>query len=292
MSRAKTFSLVNEAAQHALGIGAFNVIHLETAEALIMGAEQANLPVILQISHNCIRFHNNQLAPLSKAVIALAEQAHVPVAVHLDHCESVDLAKAAIDIGYDSVMYDGAVLPIEENIASTVEVVSYAHAAGATVEAELGEIGGKGAHAPGVRTDPTEAREFVLATGVDGLAVAVGSEHAMQERTAKLDLGLITELKIATGIPLVLHGSSGVPDSEIQKAIAAGMTKINVSTHFNGFYTRAIREYLFNNPSVVDSRKYVKCARQDVANEAQRLLELFHSLGTGSATQLEIETAP
>lgn len=278
MTRTSSLEIVRAAASRGVGAAAFNVIHLETAEALVAAAERAGKPLILQLSHNCVRYHNDQLEPIGQAMIALADNTDAQIAVHLDHCESVELAKAAIDLGFNSVMYDGSTLAVPENIANTREVVDYAHARGATVEAELGEIGGKGAHTPGVRTDPEEARQFVADTGVDLLAVAVGSEHAMQSRTASLDLELIAELKEAAGVPLVLHGSSGVPDEEIQRGIAAGMTKINVSTHLNGFFTRAIREYLAENPEVTDSRKYLKAGREALSKEAERLIGVFNAV--------------
>ena len=155
-------------------------------------------------------------------------------------------------------------------------MAAYAHARGVYVEAELGKVGGKdGAHAPGVLTDPAEAAAFVAATGVDALAVAVGSSHAMTERSAALNLDRIAELKAALQVPLVLHGSSGVSDANIVAAIAAGMTKINVSTHLNGFFTRAVREYLDTNPAVVDSRKYLGAGRDALVPEVSRLLSLF-----------------
>lgn len=278
MTRTSSLDIVRDAASRNVGAAAFNVIHLETAEALVAAAERAGKPLILQLSHNCVRYHNDQLEPIAKAMLALADNTDAEIAVHLDHCESVELAKAAIDLGFNSVMYDGSTLAVPENIANTREVVEYAHARGATVEAELGEIGGKGAHTPGVRTDPEEARQFVADTGVDLLAVAVGSEHAMQSRTASLDLELIGKLKEAAGVPLVLHGSSGVPDEEIQRGIAAGMTKINVSTHLNGFFTRAIREYLAENPDVTDSRKYIKAGREALSQEAERLIGVFSAV--------------
>lgn len=278
MTRTSSLDIVRDAASRNVGAAAFNVIHLETAEALVAAAERAAKPLIVQLSHNCVRYHNDQLEPIAKAMLALADNTEAQIAVHLDHCESVELAKAAIDLGFNSVMYDGSTLAVPENIANTREVVEYAHARGATVEAELGEIGGKGAHTPGVRTDPEEARQFVADTGVDLLAVAVGSEHAMQSRTASLDLELIGKLKEAAGVPLVLHGSSGVPDEEIQRGIAAGMTKINVSTHLNGFFTRAIREYLKENPEVTDSRKYIKAGREALSKEAERLIGVFSAV--------------
>jgi fructose-bisphosphate aldolase class II len=198
------------------------------------------------------------------------------VALHLDHAESEELALQAVDLGFGSVMYDGAHLPYDANVEVTRRVATYAQDHGVYVEAELGKVGGKdGAHAPGVRTDPAEARSFVEATGVDALAVAVGSSHAMTERSAALDLALITRLKEAVRLPLVLHGSSGVADETLVAAIRAGMTKINVSTHLNGFFTRAVREYLDANPSVVDSRKYIKAGRDALVLETARLLTLF-----------------
>lgn len=274
MAQIDTFTIVKAAAKLNTGAGAFNVVHLETAEALVAAAERAELPVILQISHNCVRYHG-ALDPIASATLSLARGSSAKVAVHLDHCESVDLAMRAVDLGFSSVMFDGSAFPVTENIDSTRAVVDYAHANGATVEAELGEIGGKGAHTPGVRTDPDEAVEFVARTQVDGLAVAVGSEHAMKERTASLDLELISRLASELDVPLVLHGSSGVPDAEIVRAIRSGMTKINVSTHLNSFYTRAIREFLSENPDVVDSRKYTSAGRDALSGEAERMLRLF-----------------
>lgn len=279
MTLTPTRELMHSAATGGTGIGAFNVIHLETAEALVAAAEQAGLPVILQISQNCVSYHGG-LRPVAEATLAIARDASVPVAVHLDHAEDEALACRAVDLGFGSVMYDGAHLDYDENVASTARVVAYAHARGGYVEAELGTIGGKGgAHAPGVRTDPAEADAFVRATNVDALAVAVGSSHAMTSRVAALDLELIARLHAAVAVPLVLHGSSGVSDEQIVGAISAGMTKINVSTHLNGFFTAAIRDYLGANPTVVDSRKYVAAGRAALTGEAARMLRLF-SLST------------
>ncbi|MEV4736754.1 MULTISPECIES: class II fructose-bisphosphate aldolase [unclassified Microbacterium] len=267
--------LVTDAASRGTGIGAFNVIHLETAEGLVRAAEAAQLPVVLQISQNCADYHGG-LEPIALATLAVARRAATPVAVHLDHAERPELVDEAIALGFGSVMFDGGALPYDENVALTAAVVERAHAAGVYVEGELGEVGGKdGAHAPGVRTDPAEARAFVAATGVDALAVAVGSSHAMTDRTASLDLDLIARLHEALDVPLVLHGSSGVPDEVIAQAVRAGMTKINVSTHLNGHFTRAVRGVLEADAALVDSRKYLAPARDALAHEAARLLRLF-----------------
>ncbi|MDO5753768.1 class II fructose-bisphosphate aldolase [Arthrobacter sp.] len=275
MALTNTRDIMDLAAKAGIGQGAFNVIHLETLEGLIGGAEAAGRPVILQISENCAKYHGG-LEPVALASLAAARKASVPVAVHLDHAEDEDLAREAVDLGFGSIMYDGAHFEYEQNVEVTARVAAYAHERGVYVEAELGKVGGKdGAHAPGVLTDPAEAAAFVAATGVDALAVAVGSSHAMTERSAALNLDRIAELKAALDVPLVLHGSSGVSDENIVAAIAAGMTKINVSTHLNGFFTRAVREYLDENPAVVDSRKYLGAGRAALIPEVARLLSLF-----------------
>lgn len=275
MSLTRTADVLTAAVADGRGVGAFNVIHLETAEALVAAAEETRLPVVLQLSENCVTYHG-ALDPLALACLELAHASAADVAVHLDHAEDEDLARAAIDLGFGSVMFDGSTLEYAQNVAATRRVVAYAHAAEVAVEAELGKIGGKdGAHAPGVRTDPEEAVRFVEATGVDSLAVAVGSSHAMTERTAALDLDLVAALHTVLDVPLVLHGSSGVPDDVLAAAVRAGMTKINVSTQLNKHFTAAVRGYLDAYPDVVDSRRYVRAGRDAVTAEAARLLRLF-----------------
>ncbi|MFF2387653.1 ketose-bisphosphate aldolase [Agromyces sp. NPDC058104] len=284
MTLIPTRTVLEAAASAGTAIGAFNVLHLETAEALVGAAEDTGLPVILQLSENCVNYHGG-FDPIARATLAVAEASSADVAVHLDHAEDVELALRAIDRGFGSVMYDGAKLDFADNVATTRRVVARAAEAGVLVEAELGEIGGKdGAHAPGVRTDPAEAAQFVSETGVDALAVAVGSSHAMTERVAALDLELIARLHAAVPVPLVLHGSSGVPDETIVAGIAAGLTKINVSTHLNAAFTGAIRDYLAEHPTAVDSRKYLAAGRDAVRIEAGRMLRLFASPATAGTT--------
>ena len=263
-----------EAREAGRAVAAFNVIHLEHAEALTGAAEQAGLPVVLQISENTVTFHGS-LAPLAAATRVLAERASVPVVLHLDHAVSEPLVEEALGLGFTSVMFDGSRLDDAENRAVTHAVVQRCHAAGVSVEAELGEIGGKdGVHAPGVRTRPEEAAAFALDTGVDALAVAVGSSHAMTERTAELDLALIADIRAQVGVPLVLHGSSGVPDAGLVAAVRAGMTKVNIATHLNSVFTAAVRSRLAQDPRLVDTRRYLGPAREAVQAEAARLLEL------------------
>lgn len=203
------------------------------------------------------------------------ESERLRVAVHLGHAEDQGPTRQAVNLGFGSVMFDGATLDKDANVAAT-RWVEYAHGNDVYVEAELGEIGGKnGAHAPGARTNPQEAGRFVSDTGVDALAVAGGSSHAMTEHVASIDLELIARLHAELAVPFVLHGSSGVSDNQIVQAIRAGMTKINVFAHLNGFFTAAVRNYLREYPAVVDSRKYVQLGREALAAEAGRMIALF-----------------
>ncbi|MEE6258020.1 class II fructose-bisphosphate aldolase [Plantactinospora sonchi] len=272
MPLAATGQLVDRVRAANTAVAAFNVITLEHAEGIVAGAERAGRAVILQISENAVRFHHGRLAPIAAAVTALAELAAVPVAVHLDHVESRDLLHAAAGTGISSVMFDGSRLDYADNVDATAEAVGWAHARGLWLEAELGEVGGKdGAHAPGVRTDPAEAAEFVAVTGVDALAVAVGSSHAMTDRTAALDFALIGRLRETLPVPLVLHGSSGVPDDDLVRAVRAGIVKINVGTILNVAFTDAVRAELAA-ASVVDPRRYLAPARDAIARTVTHLV--------------------
>jgi fructose-bisphosphate aldolase class II len=275
---ARLTEVLAPAVASGVGLGAFNVFSIEHAEALTAAAEAAGTPVVLQISQNAVRYHGS-LAPIGLATLALARRGAVPMVVHLDHATDARLVDDAIELGFGSVMFDASTMPYTENVAATAEIVRRCHDRGLDVEAELGEIGGKdGVHAPGARTEPDEARAFVEATGLDALAVAVGTSHAMTERHVALDLELISALRAAVPVPLVLHGSSGVPDQELVRAVKAGMTKINIATHLNHVFTNAVREVLAANPAMVDSRRYLGPARDAVALEAARLLRMFRDL--------------
>jgi fructose-bisphosphate aldolase class II len=271
-----TAVLVERARVAGTGVAAFNVITLEHAEGIVAAAEQTGLPVIVQVSQNAVRFHAG-VEPVAAACRCLAAASAADVAVHLDHVEDVRLLHESARAGFSSVMFDAGALPYEANVASTREAAAWAHAHGLWVEAELGYVGGKPAapataHAPGVRTDPGEAVAYVAATGVDALAVAVGSSHAMTQRSAALDLDLIARLRAAVPVPLVLHGSSGVPEDMLRAGIAAGLTKINIGTALNVAYTAAVRAALAAEPSAVDPRGYLRSARAAVTDTAAALL--------------------
>ncbi|MGO4601633.1 class II fructose-bisphosphate aldolase [Terrabacter sp. 2YAF2] len=274
MTRSALTPVLAEAVAAGRAVAAFNVIQLEHAEAYAAAAERVGLPVVMQISENCVRYHGS-LAPIAVATLAIADACTQPVVVHLDHAEDVALVEEAVRLGLTSVMFDGSTLPDDENRAVTRRVVGLCRAAGVSVEAELGEVGGKdGVHAPGARTDPADAARFVADTGVDALAVAVGSSHAMTDRTAELDTDLVAALRASVPVPLVLHGSSGVPDAGLVAAVRAGMTKVNIATHLNQVFTRAMTERLETSPTV-DTRKYLGAARSAVTDEAARLMQLL-----------------
>jgi fructose-bisphosphate aldolase, class II len=269
-----TAELVADAAAHGRGIAAFNVITLEHAEGIVAGAQQAAAPVILQISENTAAFHG-ALRPVTAALAALAAAAEIPVGLHLDHVEVARLWEQAAAAGYSSVMVDGGALPYDRNVSLTADVTKVLHAEGLAVEAELGYVGGKdsqvsSAHSPGVRTDPRQAAEFVSATGIDALAVAVGSSHAMTTRTAELDVELIAALRNAVPVPLVLHGSSGVPDESLRAAVRAGIVKVNIGTALNIAYTGALRSAL--TAETVDPRQALHSARAAVADTVAHLI--------------------
>jgi fructose-bisphosphate aldolase class II len=273
MPLARTADLVAAAYRAGSGLVAFNVITLEYAEAIVAGAEKANRPVILQISENAVKFHHGKLAPIAAATTAVAAAAAIPASVHLDHVEDEELLHASAETSISSAMFDASKLDYDANVAATKSAAQWAHRHGMFLEAELGEVGGKdGAHAPGVRTDPVEAAAFVAATGVDALAVAVGSSHAMSERTASLDFEVIARLRTAVPVPLVLHGSSGVADQDLRKAVSAGITKINVGTLLNVHFTGAVRAYLESDDAVTDPRKYLVPARTGIADAVTTLL--------------------
>ncbi|MER5919161.1 class II fructose-bisphosphate aldolase [Streptomyces mirabilis] len=281
MPLAATGDLVTAAAGARTAVAAFNIITLEHVEAVIAGAESVAAPVVLQVSENAVKFRYGRLLPLARAAAAAAERASVPVALHLDHVQSDDLLRQASAAGFSSVMYDAARLPYEENLAATRAAADWAHAQGLWIEAELGVVGGKNgeppldAHAPGARTDPAEARAFVADSGVDALAVAIGSSHAMTTRTAALDHDRLKRLTAALEVPLVLHGSSGVPDDELAAAVAGGIAKVNVGTALNIAMTGAVREFLAAHPEAVDSRKYLSVGREAMAGTVARLIRVL-----------------
>jgi fructose-bisphosphate aldolase class II len=272
----ETSELVLRARADGVGVVAFNAITLEHGEAIVHGAERAGSSVILALSHNAVR-HHGSLPPMAASCLALARAASVPVGLHLDHVEDMGLVEAAPDLGFGSVMFDASTLPYADNVAATRTAAEFLHARGRWLESELGEIGGKdGAHAPHVRTDPDQAAAFVAETGVDALAVAVGSSHAMTSATAELDLDLVRRLRDAVPVPLVLHGSSGVSDDGLRAGVRAGLVKINVGTQLNIAFTEAVRSAVADTAKP-DPRPYLAAARAAMEDVVVRLIDVVTS---------------
>lgn len=281
MTVAATLDLLRRAQHEGYAVGAFNVIGIEHGEAIVRAAELEQAPVIVQVSENSVRFRLGALGPIGACCIELARAARVPVAVHLDHATSWALCEQALDVGFGSVMFDASALPFEANMNATADAVKRAHARGAMVEAELGVVGGKGEPAPahGGRTDPDEARQYVAATGVDALAVAVGTSHQMLQTTAQVDLALVSRLAAAVPVPLVLHGSSGVADADLASMVRRGMVKVNIATQLNKAFTRAVRQALAEDERVVDPRTYLGPARDATVAVVRDRLRLLGSAG-------------
>ena len=267
MTLAKTLDLLSAARAAGAAVAAFNVIGLEHAEAIVAGAERAGSPVILQLSENTVAYHCGRIEPVGRACAALAEAASVPVALHLDHATTRDLATRALAVGFTSAMIDTSDLPIAEHTRLTAGHAAWAHDNGAALEAALGVVGGKDGQTStdDGRTDPDAARAFVAATGVDTLAVAVGTSHHMARQTARIDLALIARLRAAVHLPLVLHGASGVPDDDLREAVRRGITKVNLATQLNAAFTAALRACLAAHPDEVDPRPALSAAREAVS---------------------------
>lgn len=273
--------LLQDAQANHYAIGAFNIENMEMAQAVVAAAEELRSPVIIQTTPGTLKYAPPELYYAN--VAALAKAASVPVVMHLDHGSSFQLALRAFRAGYTSVMIDGSHSPFEENIGLTRSVVTACHAGGVPVEAELGKVGGKeddldGGNGNGY-TVPEEAAQFVQQTGVDSLAVAVGTAHGVYKGIPKLDLDRISRIRELVSVPLVLHGTSGVPDDTVRQCIARGMCKVNYATDLRIAYTRGIREYLEKDPGVYDPKKYSALGREYVKQYVMQKMQVCGSAG-------------
>lgn len=274
--------LLDHANKNGYAVGAFNINNMEIVQAIIEAAEETNSPVILQASQGGIKYAGIEyIAALGKVA---AEKAKVPVALHLDHGTDFEQVMLCIRYGFTSVMIDGSKHPLRQNIELTKKVIDVAHAVGVSVEAELGKIGGTEDditvdEMEATFTDPDEAKLFVEETGVDYLAVAVGTAHGVYKGEPKLDFDRIRKIKELVGIPLVLHGSSGVPADSIKKAIEAGINKINIDTDLRIAFTTAMKDFLKKNPDNIDPRKILTPAREAMKEVIKEKMILFGSNG-------------
>ncbi|MGI6365199.1 MAG: class II fructose-bisphosphate aldolase [Bacillota bacterium] len=248
-------------------LAAFNIYNLETLQGVAAAAARAGSPLLLQASPRTVEFAG--AAYLVAMARAAARHWQIPVALHLDHARDFDLVEECLRAGFTSVMYDGSRLPLQENIANTRQVVELAARYGAAVEGELGQVGGGGLSPDDEQyTDPQEAREFARATGVDMLAVAVGTAHGLYRGEPHLDFGRLAEIAREVPLPLVLHGGSGVPAPAIRQAIALGIAKVNIATELKLPFTRTLVQELVHladrSPEESDPRRYMAAAREAV----------------------------
>lgn len=237
--------LLRQADRENRGCGAFSVGNMEMVKGAISAAEEMNTPIILQIAE--VRLNYSPLSLMGPMMVEAARQAKVDVAVHMDHGLTFETIKEALEYGFTSVMLDASRDSFEDNIAKTKEVVAMAKEYGATVEAELGLVGGSedGKSDHGIRcTDPKDARIFCEQTGVDALAVAIGNAHGDYPVAPKLEFGVLEQIRQEINMPLVLHGGSGITDDDFRKAISLGIRKVNIATASFKSLTKQAEEYL------------------------------------------------
>ena len=267
--------LAAQAGQYA--IGAFNVENMEMAQAVIAAAEEMNAPVMLQTTPGTLKYANPET--FAGMISCMARDAKVPVALHLDHGSSFTLAEQCVRAGYTSVMIDGSPLPFDENVALTRSVV--AMAGDLPVEAELGKVGGKedDHEADAAYTDPEEAARFVRKAGVFSFAPAIGTAHGVYKAAPKLDLDRLSAIRAVVEAPLVLHGTSGVPDDQVRECIRRGVCKVNYATELRTVFSDAVKKYLAENPSAYDPKKYGAAGREAVRQRICQLISLLGSSG-------------
>lgn len=268
MALVNSRDLLRDAQKNGYAVGAFNVENMEMMQAVISAAEAERAPIILQTTPSTLKYAD--IAVYAAMAKAMAERSAAPIAIHLDHGDSFDLCERAAMDGYTSIMIDGSKLPLEENIALVGRVVKMAQSfMSPCVEAELGRLGGKEdslevKDGDDIYTDPCEAVRFVAETGVDSLAVAIGTAHGFYKGKPKLDFERLAQLRDAVSVPLVLHGSSGVPDEDVQHAISLGVCKVNFATELRTAYTGAVRKCLNADADLYDPKKFGALAREAV----------------------------
>jgi 6-phospho-5-dehydro-2-deoxy-D-gluconate aldolase len=276
--------MLNKALKGKYAVGQFNINNLEWTQAILEAAQEEKSPVILGVSEGAAKYMGG-FKVVSAMVNALMDEMGitVPVALHLDHGSSFDKCKAAIDAGFSSVMIDHSHDPIEDNITNTKKVVEYAHANGVSVEAEIGTVGGEedGVIGGVMYADKDECKRMVDEAGVDALAAALGSVHGDYEGEPVLGFDEMKEISDLTGAPLVLHGGSGIPTHQIEKAIEFGHSKINVNTELQQVWTKRTREVLATNDKVYDPRKVIGPGKENIKATTMGKMKEFGSSNKG-----------
>lgn len=276
-----TKQLLLDAQKGGYAIGAFNVENMEMVQAVVEAAEELKSPVILQTTPSTVKYAD--LAYFYANVETAAKKASVPVVMHLDHGNSFDLAMQALRVGYTSIMIDGSHDSFEDNITVSKAVVDACHPSGVSVEAELGKVGGKEDDLDGGEgnpyTDPQEAVEFVERTGIDSLAVAIGTAHGVYAGEPKVDVERLSEIKKVVSIPLVLHGTSGVPDEIVKECIKRGICKVNYATDLRIAFSKGVNEVLNASPDTIDPKKYNAQGRKEVKKYVMNKIKVCGSAG-------------
>lgn len=277
MEFASVKELLCKAQEMGYAVPAFNVENMETVQGVIQAAEELNRPVILQTTPSSVNYAG--LDFFAACVRTAIRNTRVPIALHLDHGSSYELAANAMKEGYSSVMIDGSRLSFEDNVALTSRVSELGNILGVSVEAELGSVGGKedSSISESVTfTDPAQAVEFAERTKVDSLAVAIGTSHGFYKGEPKLDIKRLKEIRAAVDIPLVLHGTSGVPDEVVKECIRNGICKVNYATDLRNAFTKAVRLSMEKNPGDIDPKKYLGAGREAVAETAKKRILLCY----------------
>ena len=276
--------MLNKALDEKYAVGQFNINNLEWTQAILQAAQEEQSPAILGVSEGAAKYMGG-----TKVVVAMVNalmetmDITVPIALHLDHGSSYETVVDAIDAGFTSVMIDNSAFPIDENIENTKKVVDYAHAKGVSVEAEVGTVGGEedGVIGNVIYADANECKRMVDEAGIDALAAALGSVHGTYAGEPKLGFDEMKEISELTGAPLVLHGGSGIPTYQIEKAIEYGHTKINVNTELQQVWTARTREVIANDDKVYDPRKIIGPGKENITETTKAKMREFGSSNKG-----------
>ena len=277
-----TTEMFKKAYEGGYAIGAFNVNNMEIVQGITRAAKKLNAPVILQCSAGARKYASHDY--LVAMVKAAAEETGLPIALHLDHGPDFETCKACIDGGFTSVMIDGSHESFEDNIALTKSVADAGRAMGVPVEAELGKVGGKEDDGPAVEgespyTDPAEAKEFVERTGCTSLAIGVGTSHGVYTSDPHIEQSVVKAIRDAVDVPLVLHGTSGVPDEQVAEAVKNGICKVNYATELRQAYTKGFMAYMAENPACFDPKKPAKEGMREITELVKIRMTNLNSVG-------------
>ncbi len=271
--------MVSQAADRDYAVPAFNVFGYEDAVAVVRAAEELNAPVILAANLSAV--HHMPIPVLASILLEVARAASVPVCVHLDHGKDYDYISSAIKHGFTSVMFDGSQLPFEENVKLTKEIVKLGHAFGVSVEAEIGSVGysDKTVKMKHEMSKTQEVAAFVEETGIDAVAISVGTFHRMEQQEAMISFELLQQIESKVRTPLVIHGATGVPNDQLRRLIAHRVGKINIGTALRMAFGHTLRNEIAGNPHEFDRLRWLQCAMRAVQEAAKEKLLLLGTQG-------------